>query len=262
MSDLTAPEAQPDPQPQQEAPATEQQTSPPPGQETPPSQRQVEDDLYPTDFQSEQPRKVVHETVYNGRRVALTADDIDRVTHYALTQEAERLKREREQAQQKAQDAPTQQKTDEANAEVARLNKELEDLKLQFQTQQNETQVKTRTDEMLRNLNSEIDSQKVFKDHPDARDYGMKLAMALMSADTSLTEKQAVQQVAAMQGKLLNQVKEKYVKDKITDASESEALPGGGDVATPGPKPATGRDLMRGKVRDQVMRRLMQASVT
>jgi len=245
------------------------QTLPPGGgPATPPGGSPPGGDAYQTAFEDDRPRgKVVHETVYNGTRLALTAEDIDRVTHAALQYEYQRRQQELEE-QQRGQ--PRQRQTPpepaipqgEPEDKVKVLETRLAEMDLKLKTRDQNEMVKQITEKLEKNLNAELDGQKVFKDYPDLRALGHEQALALLSANPRMTEKAAVQRVAAAQGAAINKAREGYIRKKIADAQEADASPGGGDIATPGPKKPTGRDLMRGRMREIITRRLANAEVS
>lgn len=235
-------------------PATPAIPAEPANSATPP----VDDGTYPTNFGAD--KKVIHTTVVHGQRIGLSAEDIDQSVAMAVKAAQDSDARDVEAAKAEPAVKPVEEKT---SAEIA-LEKRIEELDLKMNTAEARQSIKDRGRVIAENLDSELQNHQVFVDHPKLASLAKTQAAALLSANarTGMTEKQAVEQVAAEQGAAMNQAREDYIKGKITDAKSSEAQPGGGTIASPAPPKLTGKDLMRGKVRERAAQRLREAKVT
>lgn len=230
------------------------------GGSPPPGEQQFEG--YPTDFETLDRGKVIHETVIDGRRVGLTAADMDQIVHHAIQQERRRgLNQDGEPRREVPKEAPKEE-APKPDPRYDSLEQQVKELTQKLNAREHADAVKTRASELQASLETEFGTHKVFQDYPDMREVALQQAMAYMSANTSMSAKEAMQRVASAQGKVINAATEKYVKSKINDAANSEAQPGGDKVATPGPKKLTGKDLMRGRVADAVRRRLAAKDVS
>ncbi len=218
---------------------------------------------YKTDFSDPDADKIVHETVVNGQRVPLTGADIDNIAAIVAEQAARETKAAATPAAtpppKKVDDKPPE-KTENEKA----LEKRIDELNLKIDSSAQRQNIKEAGSLIEKNLVKEIDAHQVFKDYPGLKDLAKEQAMALLSANarTGMTEKVAVEQVAAKQGAALNAAREKYITGKLVDATTSEAQPGGAQVASPGPKLLDRKDLMRGRVRVEAAKRLAAKSVT
>lgn len=190
---------------------------------------------------------------FNGQAFEMSQAQLDQVVHEGLTA-----------IQHRASQQPAPQAQPEAGSEeeVTRLRTDLAALQQQVNASSYESRLQNETSRLNQALDAEVLKHEVFKDNPDLSEVGRKSALALLNHNPRMSEVDAMKKVANDFGKALNAKKDQWVRGKMSDAASAEAGPGGEPTASPTSKPLTGNDLMRGKVRDQAMRRLGATQLT
>jgi len=197
--------------------------------------------------------KGVASSHFNGQAFEMTQSQLDQVVHEGLTA-----------LQQRGQQQPAAPAQPEPGSEeeVTRLRNDLSALQQQVNASSYESRLQNETSRLNQALDAEVLKHEVFKDNPDLSEVGRKSALALLNHNPRMSEVDAMKKVANDFGKALNAKKDQWVRGKMSDAASAEAGPGGEPTASPTSKPLTGNDLMRGKVRDQAMRRLGATQLT
>lgn len=187
-------------------------------------------------------------STYMGQSFDMSQDQLDQIVFAGLSS----IEQQKAAQQQPAPGAqpPTEDEP------VTALRGEVAQLRNQMNAGNYEARVQNETSRINQSLEVEVQNHTVFKDNPDLAELGRKSALALLNHNPRMTEAEAMKSVANDFGGALNKKKEQWVQGKMSDAASAEAGPGGEPTASPTEKPLTGKDLMRGKVRDRAMCRV------